>query len=67
MKRILVLPDDWEIWLSLEGDGPKPEVWWLTDEAYKRLEDGVDPNDLLDDGKVRRRETITWPSEELDA
>ena len=65
MKRILVLPDDWETWVSLEGDGPQPEVWHITDEAYERLEEGVAPAELLEDGKVRRREVVSNLTSEL--
>jgi len=60
MKRILVLPDDWETWVSLEGD-LKPEVWNITDQAYERLEqEGWDPGDLLREmpGAVRHREPV---------
>ena len=65
MKRILVLPDDWETWVSLDGakEDPKPEVWWVTDEAYERLQEGVAPAELLEDGKVRRREAINAGAE----
>jgi len=64
MKRILVLPDDWETWVSLEGD-LKPEVWWVTDEAYERLEEGGGPAALLeeDDKMVSWREAINAGAE----
>ena len=66
MKRILVLPDDWETWVSLEGD-LKPEVWCVTDEAYAALEDGAHPADFLEDGKLLSREVLRprWRVEEM--
>ena len=59
MKRILVLPDDWATWVSLEGDkeDPKPDVWWVTDEAYERLQRSstVTPVSVIDDLSNCRR------------
>lgn len=53
-KQIIVLTDG-ETWEVYDPEGFRPEIWTITDEAYKRLdEEGYRPRHLHPDEVVER-------------